>query len=233
MAPVVRRQLQIEPDNFKRMVPGMVGAVNYGSGKRAYDPMQTVAGKTGTCIGDGSWLGLFTSYAPLVSPRLAVVVIARGSDGRKHLPAAVAGQIYRDLNSRFGTPLNLQFAANPPAADDAKAAALNEEEKDTKEEEAAEEAKEADSAGATAAETDNPDASATGDKKTAVAPANRPAGQQPTQRNTVKRVLMPIESRTVDAPKDEKPKPEAAIKTQAAPAAPALQRPRRTQPIQP
>ena len=33
------------------MVPGMVGAVNYGSGRRAYDPTQTVAGKTGTCIG--------------------------------------------------------------------------------------------------------------------------------------------------------------------------------------
>ena len=88
--------------------------------------MQTVAGKTGTCIGEGSWLGLFTSYAPLVSPRLAVVVIARGSDGRKHLPAAVAGQNYRDLNGRFGTPLNLQFATAPTAADD-KAAALNEE----------------------------------------------------------------------------------------------------------
>ncbi len=235
LAPIVRRQLSIEPDNFKRMVPGMVGAVNYGSGKRAYDPAQTVAGKTGTCIGDGSWLGLFTSYAPLVSPRLAVVVIARGSDGRKHLPAAVAGQIYRDLNKRFGTPVNLQIANTPASADDAKAAALNEEEKDAQEEEKAEEAKEAkeaDAAAATAVPADA-DTSANGDNKTAVAPANRQPAQQPAPKNTVKRVLMPVESRPVDVPRDEKPKPEAATKTLAAPAAPALQRPRRTQPIQP
>ncbi|HKO96075.1 MAG TPA: penicillin-binding transpeptidase domain-containing protein, partial [Pyrinomonadaceae bacterium] len=80
----VRRNLDISQDNLRRMVPGMVGAVNYGSGKKAYDPLQTVAGKTGTCIQQGAWVGLFTSYAPLANPRLAVVVIARGSDGRKH-----------------------------------------------------------------------------------------------------------------------------------------------------
>src|SRR5688500_11571029 len=73
----VRRQLDVSPENWRRMVPGMVGAVNYGSGKKAYDPLQTVAGKTGTCIGQGAWVGLFTSYAPLANPRLAVVVITR------------------------------------------------------------------------------------------------------------------------------------------------------------
>ncbi|HZE70112.1 MAG TPA: penicillin-binding transpeptidase domain-containing protein [Pyrinomonadaceae bacterium] len=226
--PVVRRQLSIEPDNFRRMVPGMVGAVNYGSGKRAYDPMQTVAGKTGTCIGEGSWLGLFTSYAPLVSPRLAVVVIARGSDGRKHLPAAVAGQIYRDLNSRFGTPLNLQFAATPPSAtDDSKAAALNEEEKDAQEEEAAEEG----GVTADATDADNPSSDAT---TTAGTRQTKPSGSpQTTPRNTVKRVLMPIEKRPVEAPKDQKPKPEVTTSGQAGVGTPALQRPRRTQPIQP
>src|SRR5437660_7334378 len=111
VTPKVRREIVIEPDAFQRMVPGMVGAVNYGSGKRAYDPLQTVAGKTGTCIGQGSWLGLFTSYAPLVNPRLAVAVITRGCDAHGHRPAAVAGQIYRDLNHRFGTPTNLPIAS--------------------------------------------------------------------------------------------------------------------------
>ena len=100
----VRWVINIEPDSWQRMVPGMVGSVNYGSGKRAYDPLQTVAGKTGTCKEDGNWVGLFASYAPLVNPKLAVVVIARRTDGRGHFPAAVAGQIYRDLNRRFGTP---------------------------------------------------------------------------------------------------------------------------------
>jgi membrane peptidoglycan carboxypeptidase len=235
LAPVVRRQLSIEPDNFRRMVPGMVGAVNYGSGKRAYDPMQTVAGKTGTCIGEGSWLGLFTSYAPLVSPRLAVVVIARGSDGRKHLPAAVAGQIYRDLNGRFGTPVNLQIATTP-TGDDAKAAALNEEEKDAREAEAAEEsdtaaAPEATNANDTVKDTTKaaPKAST---RTTAVAPLTTPAADTTAPRNSVKRVLMPIEKRPADEQKDDKSKPvtpKASVDT----IAPSGQRPRRALPDRP
>src|SRR5712692_4548773 len=76
----VRRKINIEGEAWKRMLPGMIGAVNYGSGRKAYRPEQTVAGKTGTCIGQGAWLGLFTSYAPVVNPRLAVVVITRGTD---------------------------------------------------------------------------------------------------------------------------------------------------------
>src|SRR6266496_842471 len=238
LAPVVRRQLSIEPDNFRRMVPGMVGAVNYGSGKRAYDPMQTVAGKTGTCIGEGSWLGLFTSYAPLVSPRLAVVVIARGSDGRKHLPAAVAGQIYRDLNSRFGTPVNLQIATTPATADDAKTAALNEEEKDAREAEAAEEGDTAVTAEATDANDTVKDTTKAAPKAstrtTAVGPPTTPAADSTAPRNTVKRVLMPIEKRPADAQKDDKSKPAtAAPKASVETVAPSGQRPRRALPDQP
>jgi membrane peptidoglycan carboxypeptidase len=128
----VRRQINVNEDAWRRMVPGMIGAVNYGSGKKAYRPEQTVAGKTGTCIGQGSWLGLFTSYAPVANPRLAVVVVARGSDGRNHLPAAVAGSIYRALSPRFGTPINLQIATAPDSGTPdrkagKKASALNEE----------------------------------------------------------------------------------------------------------
>ena len=133
--PKVRRSIDIAEDNLRRMVPGMVGAVNYGSGKKAYDPLQTVAGKTGTCIGQGAWVGLFASYAPLANPRLAVVVITRGPDARKHFPAAVAGKIYRELGSRFGTPTNLDIAARP--ANDSRSAELNEEAKDAEEEEIA------------------------------------------------------------------------------------------------
>jgi penicillin-binding protein 2 len=126
MSPKVRRVLPITPEVWQRMVPGMVGSVNYGSGRRAYDPAQTVAGKTGTCIGDNGWVGLFTSYAPLANPRLAVVVIAEGTDGRRHFPAAVAGEIYRQLNHRFGTAINLQVAST-----------LDDEEKEVADQEAA------------------------------------------------------------------------------------------------
>jgi penicillin-binding protein 2 len=135
----VRRKINVvDNEVWKRMVPGMIGAVNYGTGKKSYRPDQTVAGKTGTCIGQGAWLGLFTSYAPVVNPRLAIVVITRGTDAHQHLPAAVAGKIYSALSSRFGTQINFQVAegpdneAAPGNGRDKKAAALNEEEKETK-----------------------------------------------------------------------------------------------------
>ncbi|HEY3102971.1 MAG TPA: penicillin-binding transpeptidase domain-containing protein [Pyrinomonadaceae bacterium] len=131
----VRRKVNVEGDTWKRMLPGMIGAVNYGSGRKAYRPEQTVAGKTGTCIGQGAWLGLFTSYAPVVNPKLAVVVITRGTDAHNHLPAAIAGNIYRALSPRFGTQIDFQIAEGPddgPANPSKKAAALDEEAAETK-----------------------------------------------------------------------------------------------------
>ena len=191
MSPKVRRQLGITTDVWQRMVPGMVGAVNYGSGRRAYDPTQTVAGKTGTCIGQGGWVGLFTSYAPLANPRLAVVVITQGTDARRHFPAAVAGEIYRQLNHRFGTAINLQVAST-----------LDDEEKEVADAEA---------------EAENAEGETT-ETQAATVPA-APAASKPATtsepRSTVKRVLMPLEKKPVEAPK-------------SAPA--EQQRPRRIQP---
>jgi penicillin-binding protein 2 len=132
----MRRKINISSETLNRMLPGMIGAVNYGSGRKAYRPEQTVAGKTGTCIGQGSWLGLFTSYAPVVDPKLAVVVITRGTDAHNHLPAAVAGDIYRALSPRFGTQINFQVAQTADDEEtptkDKKAAALDEEAQETK-----------------------------------------------------------------------------------------------------
>jgi penicillin-binding protein 2 len=96
-----RRSVNADSAVWQAMAPGMVGSVRYGSGRKAYDPSEIVAGKTGTCIDNGQWVGLFTSYAPLNDPKLAIVVIAKGSDGRNHFPAAVAGRIYRELSPRF------------------------------------------------------------------------------------------------------------------------------------
>jgi membrane peptidoglycan carboxypeptidase len=156
----VRRRIKVDNEAFKRMVPGMIGAVNYGSGKKAYRPDQTVAGKTGTCIGQGAWLGLFTSYAPVVNPRLAVVVITRGTDAHRHLPAAVAGSIYRTLSPRFGTVINFQIAEGAddesPNGKSKKATALNEEAAETKAAEAEENGEEAADTGAAANTTATP-----------------------------------------------------------------------------
>ncbi len=132
----VRRVLNLDLRTLGYMVPGMVGAVNYGSGRRAQNS-QAVAGKTGTCIENGTWIGLFTSYAPVVNPKLAVVVIARGADAHSHFPAAVAGRIYRELNGRFGTPTNLQIANGRSLMTDPRAA-LNEEDDDEGEDSAKE-----------------------------------------------------------------------------------------------
>jgi penicillin-binding protein 2 len=216
----VRRQLPITPEVWQRMVPGMVGAVNYGSGRRAYDPTQTVAGKTGTCIGEGGWVGLFTSYAPLANPRLAVVVITQGTDAHRHFPAAVAGEIYRQLNHRFGTAINLQVATT---ADD--------EEKEVTDEEGAGENGDANGE---AADTTGAQTTQTATAPTTTAPA--PAKNTNEPRSTVKRVLMPLEKKTVEAPKQSSDalknttKATSAAGQPPAAAAPGEQRPRRIQP---
>src|SRR5438552_12217017 len=179
-----RRKINVSSDTLNRMLPGMVGAVNYGSGRKAYRPEQTVAGKTGTCIGQGSWLGLFTSYAPVVNPKLAVVVITRGADAHGHLPAAVAGNIYRALSPRFGTQINFQIAEGPDdetkpnGSRDKKAAALNEEAKETK---AAAEAEENSDNAADTANTGN---------------ANPNVNDAPApEKSKVKATSMPIENK--------------------------------------
>src|SRR5215213_2362986 len=212
MSVKVRRQLPITSDVWQRMIPGMVGAVNYGSGRKAYDPTQTVAGKTGTCIGQGGWVGLFTSYAPLANPRLAVVVITQGTDARRHLPAAVAGAIYRGLNHRFGTAINLQVAST-----------LDDEEKEVADQEAA---ADAEANGATT-ETNNAATTATAPpvNTTPVAPAAaKTSTPEPTSK--VKRVLMPLEKKPVETPKNSTTSSQAPATT-----APAeQQRPRRITP---
>lgn len=211
MSVKVKRHLDITSDVWQRMVPGMVGSVNYGSGRAAYDPTQTVAGKTGTCIGQDGWVGLFTSYAPLANPRLAVVVIAQGTDARRHFPAAVAGEIYRQLNHRFGTAINMQVAST-----------LDDEENEVVDAEAAAEngeTSESTEGGTTQA------AAITAPAKTTPGSGAKTAPAEP--RNTVKRVLMPLEKKQPVEAQKEGSQP---AKTQGSVPNPPDQRPRRIQP---
>jgi membrane peptidoglycan carboxypeptidase len=132
----VRRELDIPQENYQRMIPGMIGAVSYGTAKRAYNPLETIAGKTGTCTGQGSKLGLFTSFGPVHDPTLAVAVILRNSHTGGKYAAEVAGQVYRGLQSRFGIrPGTQPMLANDPLAprphiDPRKAAEVSDEDKD-------------------------------------------------------------------------------------------------------
>jgi len=199
-----RRRIGIGQDTLGRMLPGMIGAVNYGSGRKAYRPEQTVAGKTGTCIGQGAWLGLFTSYAPVANPKLAVVVITRGTDAHNHLPAAIAGDIYRALSPRFGTQIDFQVAQTADDEEtpskDKKAAALDEEAQETKaatqaEEKAIDEKAEQEAAAAAA----TTDANTTNANSTNVPAANK-----------VKTTVMPVDNRPKTQPKTTTPAKPAA-----------------------
>ena len=139
----VKHEIDIQQENMRRILPGMIGAVNYGTARRAYDPTQTIAGKTGTCKGQGSKLGLFTSYGPVHDPQLAVAVILRNSGTGGKWAAAVAGDIYRRLNHRFGArPGSAPALANDmlaprPKIDPRKAAELSDEEREDEAEKAA------------------------------------------------------------------------------------------------
>jgi len=99
--PRVKRQLDIAqyiPD----IKPGMMGAVEYGTARRAaYDPNEPILGKTGTCTDRNSptHMGWFGSFNDVEKNKLAVVVMLTGG---KHVngPVAsgVAGEVYKRLS---------------------------------------------------------------------------------------------------------------------------------------
>jgi hypothetical protein len=97
----LRQQVPLPQSKFEGVLPGMVGAAEYGTAHRGVDASLGIAGKTGSCIGKGSWLGLFASVAPVESPKYAVVVITRGHGERGKYAAAVAGKVYEALRPRL------------------------------------------------------------------------------------------------------------------------------------
>jgi cell division protein FtsI/penicillin-binding protein 2 len=118
--PRAKRQLDIGkwvPD----IRPGMMGAVEYGTARRAnFDPNEPIFGKTGTCT-DGrspTHLGWFGSYNEMGDKKLVVVVLLTG--GRPvngPVASGVAGAVYKNLSqenyfaqtrqARFATPVAL------------------------------------------------------------------------------------------------------------------------------
>jgi hypothetical protein len=112
------KSIGLPMDRVKRMIPGMMGAAEYGTARRGVDASMGVAGKTGSCIGKGTWVGTFASVAPIEDPLYSVVVIIRGqNDGRGRYAAAVAGKIYDALRPMITRPrgqfLNSDVASTP------------------------------------------------------------------------------------------------------------------------
>ncbi len=97
----MRYQINLPNNNLQGVIPGMIGAAQYGTARRGVDSSLAVAGKTGSCIAHGSWVGLFASVAPVENPKYAVIVITRGQSERGKYAAAIAGKIYQSLRSRL------------------------------------------------------------------------------------------------------------------------------------
>jgi membrane peptidoglycan carboxypeptidase len=96
--PFYKAEVSLPRENVRRLIPGMMGAAEYGTAHRSMDQTLGVAGKTGSCIDKGSWVGLFASVAPIENPKYAVAVITRGQKERGKWAAAVAADVYRSLS---------------------------------------------------------------------------------------------------------------------------------------
>ncbi|MEO6725637.1 MAG: penicillin-binding transpeptidase domain-containing protein [Blastocatellia bacterium] len=99
--PEVKHRIQMSQEDRTRLMSGMIGAVNYGTAKRAFNPLGQVAGKTGTCTGNSDKLRLFTSFSSVDNPRLVVTVITTDSKLGGYHASDVAGRVYAAIAPRF------------------------------------------------------------------------------------------------------------------------------------
>jgi penicillin-binding protein 2 len=99
--PILKRKIVMSPEDRLRLMAGMSGAVNFGTGRLAYNPLGQVAGKTGTCTGSRDKLGLFTSFSSADNPKVVVTVITTGYTEAGPRAAAIAGKIYAAISPRF------------------------------------------------------------------------------------------------------------------------------------
>jgi cell division protein FtsI/penicillin-binding protein 2 len=99
--PRIKRELDI--DNLVSEIrPGMMGAVEYGTARRAnFDSSPIIYGKTGTCTDTtqpGVHLGWFGSFTEVGNKKLSVVVLLTGGRGISGpIASGVAGNVYRNL----------------------------------------------------------------------------------------------------------------------------------------
>jgi cell division protein FtsI/penicillin-binding protein 2 len=103
LTPKIKRQLPIG-DLLTELKPGMQGAVEYGTARRAqHDLEETIYGKTGTCTDRATptHLGWFGSFLEIGNRKLVVVVLLTG--GRPvngPIASGVAGAVYHNLNTQ-------------------------------------------------------------------------------------------------------------------------------------
>lgn len=99
--PRIKRELDIA-GLTSEIRPGMMGAVEYGTARRAnFDSSPQIYGKTGTCtdtVQPGVHLGWFGSFTEAGSRKLSVVVLLTGGRGISGpIASGIAGNVYRNL----------------------------------------------------------------------------------------------------------------------------------------
>jgi cell division protein FtsI/penicillin-binding protein 2 len=116
--PKVKRYLNIA-NSIPEVRPGMMGAVEYGTARRAsLNQSDQLFGKTGTCTDTakpGVHLGWFGSFNDVGNHKLVVVVLLTGGRGVSGpVASGVAGQVYRNLEEqKFFAPALGPVAATP------------------------------------------------------------------------------------------------------------------------
>jgi penicillin-binding protein 2 len=101
--PRVKRQLDIGGE-ISEIKPGMMGAVEYGTARRAnYDSNEPILGKTGTCTDRATptHLGWFGSFNEVGNNKLVVVVLLTGGRAvNGPVAAQIAGSVYKNLSGQ-------------------------------------------------------------------------------------------------------------------------------------
>ena len=101
--PRVKRELNIQ-QYIPEMKPGMEGAVEYGTARRAsYGNSEEIFGKTGTCTDTaqpGVHLGWFGSFTQVGDKKLSVIVLMTGGRGvAGPIASGIAGGVYQNLST--------------------------------------------------------------------------------------------------------------------------------------
>lgn len=101
LTPRLKRQIEIAA-RIEDVLPGMMGAVDYGTARRAaFDPSTPIFGKTGTCTDARTHLGWFASFNDVGGRKLVVtVLLTGGAPVNGPVASGIAGQVYRALSEQ-------------------------------------------------------------------------------------------------------------------------------------
>ena len=99
--PKVKRELDIQAV-VPEMRPGMMGAVDFGTARRAaYSSEEPIMGKTGTCTDARTHLGWFGSFNEVNGTKLVVTVLLTGGSAvNGPVASGIAGLVYKNLSEQ-------------------------------------------------------------------------------------------------------------------------------------